>query len=254
MKNLWIALSFIFAMPIMQVMGAGLDTNTILPENYIGYIAILSVLAVVIVVMLILLRTFNLMGSVVLASAGYRAPNKIEEKPSKTGKNSFRERPLVYGLAAMMLLLLINYCFTGSTNKMPLVVSVVNTTEPAKAENVALTAKAGGIDETNVQISVDASVLSSGKSIFQQKCAPCHGDKGQGVVGPNLTDDFWLHGGKITDVFKVIKYGVPTTAMAAWQTQLTPQQISDVANFIKSINGTNPPGAKAPQGNKEPKS
>jgi cytochrome c oxidase cbb3-type subunit III len=70
-------------------------------------------------------------------------------------------------------------------------------------------------------------------------------------VGPNLTDDYWLHGGSIGSVFKTIKYGVTDKGMPNWDKQLSPKQLSDVANYIKSIHGTNPANAKAPQGEKE---
>ena len=70
------------------------------------------------------------------------------------------------------------------------------------------------------------------------------------MVGPNLTDEYWLHGGGIKDVFKVIKNGVPDKGMIAWGSQLTPTQISNTANYILSLKGTNPPNAKAPQGEK----
>jgi len=73
----------------------------------------------------------------------------------------------------------------------------------------------------------------------------------QGNVGPNLTDDYWLHGGKINEVFKTIKYGVLANGMPTWEKQLSPKQIADVANYIKSLHGTNPANAKEPQGAKE---
>ncbi len=73
----------------------------------------------------------------------------------------------------------------------------------------------------------------------------------QGNIGPNLTDDYWLHGSKINDVFKTIKYGVQPKGMPTWEKQLSPKQISEVANYVKSLRGTNPPNPKAPQGIKE---
>jgi cytochrome c oxidase cbb3-type subunit 3 len=94
-------------------------------------------------------------------------------------------------------------------------------------------------------------VIASGQAIFKSTCAPCHGDHAQGNVGPNLTDDYWLHGGKINDLFKTIKYGVLSKGMPTWEKQLSPKQISDVANYIESLHGSNPAGAKAPQGTKE---
>jgi len=106
------------------------------------------------------------------------------------------------------------------------------------------------VDENTVKLTSDAGVLTAGKSIFQERCAACHGNNGQGMVGPNLTDDYWLHGNKINEVFKTIKYGVQSKGMPTWESQLTPKQISDVANFVESLHGSNPANPKEPQGTK----
>jgi cytochrome c oxidase cbb3-type subunit 3 len=71
------------------------------------------------------------------------------------------------------------------------------------------------------------------------------------MVGPNLTDDYWLHGGNIKSVFKTIKYGITAKGMPNWDKQLSPKQLSDVSNYIKTLHGTNPPNGKEPQGEKE---
>ena len=125
--------------------------------------------------------------------------------------------------------------------------------EQAEAAKKAFLAKSADvIDENTVKETTDAAVISAGAAVFQTNCVACHGDKAQGgAVGPNLTDEYWLHGGKINNVFKTIKYGVPEKGMIAWEKALTPKQISDVTNYIKSLKGTNPPNSKAPQGEKE---
>ncbi|MFN4233528.1 MAG: cbb3-type cytochrome c oxidase N-terminal domain-containing protein [Bacteroidia bacterium] len=107
---------------------------------------------------------------------------------------------------------------------------------------------ANAVDENSVTLASDASSLDAGKSIYMDNCAACHGRLGEGGVGPNLTDDYWLHGGSIKDVFKTIKYGVPAKGMKSWQAELSPSQIRQVASFIKSLHGTNPPNAKEKQG------
>ncbi len=128
---------------------------------------------------------------------------------------------------------------------------VVEMRDAEKAKEAFLANAANKIDETNVEATKDAAVISAGAKIFNANCVACHGDKGQGIVGPNLTDDYWLHGGGVKNVFKTIKYGVPDKGMISWEKTLTPKQISEVANFIITLKGTNPPGAKAPQGEKE---
>jgi cytochrome c oxidase cbb3-type subunit 3 len=111
-------------------------------------------------------------------------------------------------------------------------------------------AVAGGnsLDENSV-IELSASAdLSAGATIFTTSCAACHGQKGEGLVGPNLTDEYWLHGGGIKEIFKVIKNGVPEKGMIAWSAQLTPKDIQKVASYIRTLKGSNPPNPKAPQG------
>jgi len=112
-------------------------------------------------------------------------------------------------------------------------------------------ASANKINESNIVQSKDAAVLKSGGALFSTHCPPCHGEHAQGIVGPNLTDKYWLHGGTIKDVFKTIKLGVPEKGMISWEKTMNAQQISDIANYVLSLQGTNPAGAKAPQGNKE---
>jgi cytochrome c oxidase cbb3-type subunit 3 len=107
---------------------------------------------------------------------------------------------------------------------------------------------ANSIDETNVTLLTDEAAIKEGKDIFMANCAACHGQKGEGVVGPNLTDAYWIHGGGIKNVFKTIKYGVPAKGMIAWETQLSPSQIQKVASYVLTLQGTNPPNGKAPEG------
>lgn len=104
------------------------------------------------------------------------------------------------------------------------------------------------VDENTVTLMQTADVLAAGKETFVTYCVACHGNAGEGGVGPNLTDDYWLHGGAINNLFTTIKYGVPEKGMAAWNEIITPKQISEVANYIKSLYNTNPPNAKEPQG------
>jgi cytochrome c oxidase cbb3-type subunit III len=106
------------------------------------------------------------------------------------------------------------------------------------------------VDENTVTLLTDAGKLTAGKETFTNYCAACHGKEGQGLVGPNLTDEYWLHGGGIQNVFKSVKYGIPEKGMIAWQNQMTPAQIQEVASYILSIKGSNPPNPKAPQGDK----
>ncbi|WP_435355640.1 cbb3-type cytochrome c oxidase N-terminal domain-containing protein [Emticicia sp. SJ17W-69] len=110
---------------------------------------------------------------------------------------------------------------------------------------------ANSIDENSVKLlATDSKVVAKGKEIFTGKCVACHGALGEGGVGPNLTDEYWLHGGTIKDIFKTIKNGVPEKGMISWKATLKPNEIQDVSNYIVSLAGTNPPNGKAPQGDK----
>ncbi|TYZ06914.1 c-type cytochrome [Hymenobacter lutimineralis] len=93
--------------------------------------------------------------------------------------------------------------------------------------------------------------LDAGKTIFTTNCAPCHGPNAEGKVGPNLTDEYWLHGGEINHVYKTIKFGVTSKGMVAWKGKLSGKQILQVSSFIASLKGSKPAGAKEPQGDKE---
>lgn len=98
-----------------------------------------------------------------------------------------------------------------------------------------------------VQIS-DKAQLENAQKIFAQNCAACHGKALEGGVGPNLTDKFYLHGGQLADIFHVIREGVPAKGMISWKNKLSDQEILQLASYIKTMEGTNPPNAKAPQG------
>ncbi len=105
------------------------------------------------------------------------------------------------------------------------------------------------INEESVILLTDPISLQNGKSIFMPNCVPCHGTGGEGTVGPNMTDDYWIHGGGIKNVFKTIKYGVPAKGMISWQTLLNPKQMQEVGSYIISLRGSNPPNGKPPEGN-----
>ncbi len=104
------------------------------------------------------------------------------------------------------------------------------------------------VDENTVVIVEDAANLDNGQQIYMELCVACHGPEGQGGVGPNLTDAYWLHGGSVQDVFKTIKYGVPQKGMIAWQAQIKPKDMQDLTSFILTLQGTNPPNPKEAQG------
>ncbi len=94
----------------------------------------------------------------------------------------------------------------------------------------------------------DPAMVEAGAGHYATVCAACHGDQGQGLIGPNLTDEYWLHGGTLTDIYTVIAEGVPAKGMPAWSVQFSPQEIAQLTAYVASLKGTNPPNPKEPQG------
>jgi mono/diheme cytochrome c family protein len=119
----------------------------------------------------------------------------------------------------------------------------------AQQEKELLMKSGGLINETNVTVADSPEDLKAGKDIFTINCVSCHGNGGEGTVGPNLTDDYWIHGGGIKNVFATISNGVPAKGMITWKAQLNPKQIQQVASYVLTFHGTKPPNGKPPEGN-----
>jgi cytochrome c oxidase cbb3-type subunit 3 len=103
------------------------------------------------------------------------------------------------------------------------------------------------VDENNVLLA-DAAGIAEGKTLFIQSCVACHAADGGGGIGPNLTDDFWIHGGSMNNIYKTIKVGYPEKGMQSWESMYSPVQMKNLSSFIKSLKGTKPAVPKAPQG------
>jgi cytochrome c oxidase cbb3-type subunit 3 len=103
------------------------------------------------------------------------------------------------------------------------------------------------IDEAHVPMA-NAAGIQNGKTNFLANCVACHGANGEGGVGPNLTDDYWLHKGSLNDVYNTIKKGYPDKGMQSWATKFNPKEMSELASFVKTLHGTKPANGKAPQG------
>lgn len=112
---------------------------------------------------------------------------------------------------------------------------------------VALAAE-GSINEDQLAVLTDAGALKAGKEKYDRNCVSCHGAAGQGIIGPNLTDANWVHGGGVKNVYLTIKNGVPAKGMIAWKLVFTPKEMQQIASYVLSLKGTNPPGGKPPEG------
>ena len=105
------------------------------------------------------------------------------------------------------------------------------------------------IDANTVELLTDAGDIQAGETIFTSNCVACHKAGGAGGIGPNLTDDYWLLGGGIKNVFHTISEGGRAgKGMISWKTDLKPSEIAQVASYVLSLHGSNPPDAKEPQG------
>lgn len=118
----------------------------------------------------------------------------------------------------------------------------------AEIKRVGLVKSGALLDENKLTALTDVTALNSGKEIFVKNCAVCHTEKGGGLVGPNLTDDYWIHGGGIKNIFATVKNGVPAKGMISWKSQLNLRQMQEVSSYILTLRGTNPPNPKAPEG------
>jgi cytochrome c oxidase cbb3-type subunit 3 len=99
----------------------------------------------------------------------------------------------------------------------------------------------------SLQPSKDPAVLAEGKDTFTKLCAPCHRPDGGGLVGPNLCDDYWIHGSNFVDNLKTIWNGVPSKGMVTWKGVLKPATIHGVGSYIYTLRGSNPKNPKPPE-------
>lgn len=106
------------------------------------------------------------------------------------------------------------------------------------------------IDENTIEFTNDVAMIAKGKEIFMSNsCGTCHRNDGGGnAIGPNLTDNYWIHGGNAKNIFVTIKSGVVEKGMPAWGKLMSPKDVRDVTFYVMSLKGSNPVDAKAPQG------
>lgn len=111
----------------------------------------------------------------------------------------------------------------------------------ARAMNVEVS------EESLASLMDDASSLEAGKQVYMSNCQSCHLDKGQGSIGPNLTDNHWIHGGSLMSIYETVAEGVQAKGMPPWEKTLNPQQLRQVVAFVGTLRGTNVEG-KPPEG------
>jgi len=105
-------------------------------------------------------------------------------------------------------------------------------------------------DELLVKLAHEPSSMTRAKELFTTTCATCHGTEGEGKIGPNLTDDFWLHGDKPSEVYKTVSGGVPSKGMPAWEPALGHEKATLLSAYVVSLHGKHLPGPRPPEGEK----
>lgn len=125
----------------------------------------------------------------------------------------------------------------------------VASAEEAKLKLLA-SQPAAVIDENTLEFTNEPELIENGKKAFiMNSCQSCHrADGGGNAIGPNLTDPYWLHGGSVKEIFATVKNGVVEKGMPAWGKAMSPKDVRDVTFYVMSLQGTNPPDPKAPQG------
>lgn len=103
--------------------------------------------------------------------------------------------------------------------------------------------------DSTIYIAVtDPAEIENGRKLFLKNCSPCHGKLGEGGVGPNLADNYWLHGAEFSSIVKSVKYGYPAKGMIPWRGTLNEQEIIRTSSYVTTLLGSDPPNPRSPQG------
>lgn len=123
--------------------------------------------------------------------------------------------------------------------------------EKGEGESGGHKAVASASEEELLKLMATPDVVAKGKLSFKEKCASCHGEELQGIIGPNLVDEYWIHGnGKLSQIQTTVTQGVPEKGMPSWGAMLKEDEIESIVAYIGSQRGTKPANPKAPQGEK----
>jgi cytochrome c oxidase cbb3-type subunit 3 len=135
----------------------------------------------------------------------------------------------------------------GASSEETLARRMEKVTEAQAAATAALSA--GDEDYDVSAMLADEAVLAVGKARYMETCLACHGENGEGSVGPNLTDDYWIYSrGGMPGILASIRSGFPDKGMPPWGPIIPAEEHAPVAVYVISLRGTDPPNAKAPDG------
>jgi cytochrome c oxidase cbb3-type subunit 3 len=156
----------------------------------------------------------------------------------------------IFYFTALLAVFFLGYHFGGNSKNATIEAYAIKLKEAQTQTPVETSVQKPEVNESELlALLQDPDALAEGGEIFGDQCALCHGYSGEGMIGPNLIDNYWLHGkGKISDIAVSISSGIPDKGMAAWADRIPEQQILHIAAYIKSINGTVTENAKEPDG------
>jgi cytochrome c oxidase cbb3-type subunit 3 len=159
---------------------------------------------------------------------------------------------IFWGSFYFSLLYFAHYHLTGNGNS----VQVAYDGDVAQAREVEAQAllKGGGASEATLsEMVANVGLMADAKALFVEKCGQCHGNDGEGKIGPNLTDEYWLHGdGSLMSIYTVVNDGVPAKGMPTWSRQMRLVEVLKVSAFVGSIKHRNLPGPRPPEGTRVP--
>ena len=156
----------------------------------------------------------------------------------------------IFYFTALLAIFFVGYHFGSSSKNELLEAYAIKLKEAQTQTETSTSTQPPEVSESELLVLLqDPAALAEGVEIFGELCALCHGNSGEGMIGPNLIDNYWLHGkGKISDIAVSIRFGIPDNGMAAWADRVPEQQILHMAAYIKSIQGTTVENAKEPDG------
>ncbi len=155
----------------------------------------------------------------------------------------------IFYFTVFLAVFFLGYHF-GSNSKNQIIESYAKKLKDAQAQQAQAVEQVPEVSESElVALLEEPAELTSGEEIFVDKCALCHGEFAEGLIGPNLIDNYWIHGtGRISEIAITIRSGIPDKGMAAWQGRIPEENILQIAAYIKSLKGTQAENAKEPDG------
>ena len=170
-----------------------------------------------------------------------RMINPFYSSPTSSGRDAkagWREFSLIIGTGVILMV----GVMVLNINPIPVVSANTEGAQAAEVEDWT------PLTDDKIVLLTEATDIQKGKEKYGNLCVTCHGANLEGTVGPNLTDKFWINGGSEKDIYKVITDGVPSKGMVSWKEMLTPKQRLQIIGYIRSMEGSNPAGAKAAEG------